>query len=160
MSRMLSGTFSPHQVCLCAEARQYSRDQLRQVEDDGYAEGMLNHPYLIDYPITEEDGNFYRTDEEIVSSCGKLKVLDQMLKKLIAGGHIRSYSFSQMTRMLDILGTTSTTGRSASPGMDGSMNFIDRQANIDRFNTDPAVPVFLSTRAGGLGINLTAATPA
>ena len=32
----------------------------------------VNHPYLIDYPITE-DGNFYRTDEEIVSSCGKLK---------------------------------------------------------------------------------------
>merc|ERR1719410_2175411 len=38
------------------------------------------------------------------------------------------------------------------------MNFLDRQANIDKFNTDPNQTVFLlSTRAGGLGINLTAA---
>ncbi len=42
--------------------------------------------------------------------------------------------------------------------LDGSMNFEDRQANIDSFNEDEGVRVFLlSTRAGGLGINLTAA---
>ena len=41
---------------------------------------------------------------------------------------------------------------------DGGMNFLDRQANIDRFNQDPTYNIFLlSTRAGGLGINLTAA---
>ena len=38
------------------------------------------------------------------------------------------------------------------------MNFLDRQANIDKFNQDPDYNIFLlSTRAGGLGINLTAA---
>ena len=36
------------------------------------SEFLFIHPYLIDYPITD-DGNFYRTDEEVVSSCGKLK---------------------------------------------------------------------------------------
>merc|ERR1712066_368263 len=42
--------------------------------------------------------------------------------------------------------------------LDGTMNFIDRQDNIDRFNQDPSHNIFLlSTRAGGLGINLTAA---
>ena len=42
--------------------------------------------------------------------------------------------------------------------LDGSMGFEDRQENIDAFNDDPNVNVFLlSTRAGGLGINLTSA---
>lgn len=42
--------------------------------------------------------------------------------------------------------------------IDGTMPFTERQLNIDSFNTDPEVRIFLlSTRAGGLGINLTAA---
>jgi SNF2 family DNA or RNA helicase len=61
-----------------------------------------NHPYLIEYPLSE-DGVFYRTDEEIVEKCGKLKVLDQMLSELLKRGH-KVLIFSQMTRMLDILG--------------------------------------------------------
>jgi len=116
----------------------------------------VNHPYLIDYPITE-DGNFYRTDEEVVSSCGKLKVLDQMLKELMARGH-KILLFSQMTRMLDILGDYLGHRKIKFSRLDGTMNFVDRQDNIDQFNQDSEVRVFLlSTRAGGLGINLTAA---
>ena len=61
-----------------------------------------NHPYLIEYPLSE-DGNFYRADEEMVDICGKLKVLDQMLSELAKRGH-KTLIFSQMTRMLDILG--------------------------------------------------------
>ena len=38
---------------------------------------VTNHPYMIEYPL-EEDGNHYRIDEELVESCGKLKVLDQV----------------------------------------------------------------------------------
>merc|ERR550519_1550952 len=66
--------------------------------------------------------------------------------------------FSQMTRMLDILGDYLGHKKLTHSRLYGSMNFEDRQANIDRFNETDEVNIFLlSTRAGGLGINLTAA---
>ena len=60
-----------------------------------------NHPYLMEYPLTE-DGNFYRADEDMIDICGKLKVLDQMLDELAKHGH-KVLIFSQMTKMLDVL---------------------------------------------------------
>jgi len=93
----------------------------------------------------------------MVNICGKLAVLDQMLCQLALGGH-KTLIFSQMTKMLDILGDYLAMKKWKYSRLDGSMNFIDRQANIDKFNTDPEQTIFLlSTRAGGLGINLTAA---
>ena len=60
--------------------------------------------------------------------------------------------------MLDILGDYCNFKKWKYCRLDGSMNFLDRQANIDKFNQDPNYNIFLlSTRAGGLGINLTAA---
>jgi len=115
-----------------------------------------NHPYLIKYPLTE-DGVFYKSDEAMVDICGKLKVLDQMLKELMKRGH-KVLLFSQMTRMLDILGDYLNHRGLRFARLDGAMSFVDRQDNIDTFSSDPDVNVFLlSTRAGGLGINLTAA---
>jgi len=116
----------------------------------------VNHPYLIEYPVTE-DGMFYDSGPDMVNICGKLAVLDQMLCQLALGGH-KTLIFSQMTKMLDILGDYLAMKKWKYSRLDGSMNFIDRQANIDKFNTDPEQTIFLlSTRAGGLGINLTAA---
>ncbi|TRY63163.1 hypothetical protein TCAL_10825 [Tigriopus californicus] len=115
-----------------------------------------NHPYLIEYPYTE-CGNFYRSDQEMIDVCGKLKVFDQLLQELVKRGH-KILIFSQMTKMLDILGDYLELKKYKFSRLDGSMQFEDRQANIDSFNEDPSVNVFLlSTRAGGLGINLTAA---
>ena len=63
-----------------------------------------------------------------------------------------------MTKMLDILGDYCNFKKWKFCRLDGSMNFMDRQDNIDKFNQDPQYNIFLlSTRAGGLGINLTAA---
>merc|ERR1712241_837674 len=60
--------------------------------------------------------------------------------------------------MLDILGDYLSHKKLPISRLDGSMNFLDRQANIDNFNETDKVNLFLlSTRAGGLGINLTAA---
>lgn len=116
----------------------------------------VNHPYLIEYPVTE-DGAFYDSGPDMIDICGKLAVLDQMLDKLVAGGH-KMLIFSQMTKMLDILGDYCNMKKLKFSRLDGSMNFLDRQANIDKFNSDPEHTIFLlSTRAGGLGINLTAA---
>jgi len=115
----------------------------------------VNHPYLIEYPIT--DAGFYKIDEEVIGVCGKMKVMDQMINALVKEGH-KVLIFSQMTRMMDILGDYLNWRNIKFSRLDGSMHFTDRQKNIDDFNTNPNVNVFiLSTRAGGLGINLTAA---
>jgi len=116
----------------------------------------VNHPYLIEYPVTE-DGMFYDSGPDMVDICGKLQVLDQMIVRLMNDGH-KTLIFSQMTSMLDILGDYCNFKKWKFCRLDGSMNFLDRQANIDKFNQDPQYCIFLlSTRAGGLGINLTAA---
>merc|ERR1739838_874621 len=116
----------------------------------------VNHPYLIEYPVTE-DGMFYDSGPDMIDICGKLQALDQMLVQLLKGGH-KMLIFSQMTKMLDVLGDYCNMKKWKFCRLDGSMNFLDRQANIDKFNSDPEHSIFLlSTRAGGLGINLTAA---
>ena len=142
----------------------YSEDRKRMDADVNYSvksrmmdlRKTCNHPYLIEYPLTE-DGNFYRSDEDMIDICGKLKVLDQMLNELSREGH-KVLVFSQMTRLLDILSDYLHYRNMKFARLDGSMHFEDRQENIDRFNNNPEYGVFLlSTRAGGLGINLTAA---
>lgn len=61
-----------------------------------------NHPYLIEYPLTD-CGVYYLVDDNIVEKSGKMKVLDQMVQNLLERGH-KILIFSQMTRLLDILG--------------------------------------------------------
>ena len=66
--------------------------------------------------------------------------------------------FSQMTKMLDLLDAYLEDGGHKACRIDGSVSWQDRQEAIHAFNSDPNVFVFLlSTRAGGLGINLTSA---
>jgi len=60
-----------------------------------------NHPYLIEFPLSE-DGQFYQIGDDIVESCGKMKVFEQLLTALIERKH-KILVFSQMTRMLNIL---------------------------------------------------------
>lgn len=58
-----------------------------------------NHPYLFD---GVEPGPPYTTDQHLVDNCGKMILLDKLLKKLREQGS-RVLIFSQMTRTLDIL---------------------------------------------------------
>ena len=44
-----------------------------------------NHPYLLEYPLTADEE--YRIDEDLVTSCGKMVLLDRMLKELKRKGH-------------------------------------------------------------------------
>eukprot|EP00884_Botryococcus_braunii_P015366 jgi/Botrbrau1/2512/Bobra.0079s0004.1 len=70
----------------------------------------------------------------------------------------RSPDLSQMTKMLDLLDAYLHDRGHDACRIDGSISYLDRQAAIEAFNTDPSRRIFLlSTRAGGLGINLTAA---
>ncbi|KAI5817376.1 helicase swr1 [Pyronema omphalodes] len=89
--------------------------------------------------------------------CGKLQRLDALLRELQAGGH-RALIFTQMTKVLDILEQFLNIHGHRYLRLDGATKVEQRQALTDRFNNDPRILVFiLSTRSGGLGINLTGA---
>ncbi|KAL2176541.1 SNF2 family N-terminal domain-containing protein [Thermothelomyces heterothallicus CBS 202.75] len=89
--------------------------------------------------------------------CGKLQVLDKLLRRLQAGGH-RALIFTQMTKVLDILERFLNIHGHKYLRLDGATKVEQRQILTDRFNHDPRILCFiLSTRSGGLGINLTGA---
>ncbi|CAH1773358.1 unnamed protein product [Owenia fusiformis] len=117
---------------------------------------VCNHPYLLEYPINPETNDF-RIDEDLVKNCGKTLLLDKMLPVLKKKGH-KVLIFSQMTMMLDILQDYCWLRKYKCQRLDGACNLESRQESIEEFNTDKESFIFLlSTRAGGLGINLTAA---
>lgn len=86
-----------------------------------------------------------------------MQLLARMLPELKRRGH-KVLLFSQMTRMLDLLEDWCALQGWKFARLDGSTRQLERQALIAQFSADPEQFVFLlSTRAGGLGINLTAA---
>ncbi|KAK3274376.1 hypothetical protein CYMTET_17438 [Cymbomonas tetramitiformis] len=115
-----------------------------------------NHPYLFPDAEPNYDGS---TDERLVEASGKLGVLDRLLRKLDAGGH-RVVLFSQFTTMLDILEDLLVLrgyeGRYSR--LDGSVARAQRTVDIAEFNRknneNKMFCFLLSTRAGGLGVNL------
>lgn len=119
-----------------------------------------NHPYL--FPAASQEaptgpnGN-YETSA-LIKAAGKLVLLSRMLKKLRDDGH-RVLIFSQMTKMLDLLEDYLEGEGYKYERIDGNITGTQRQEAIDRFNAPGAQQfVFLlSTRAGGLGINLATA---
>ncbi|XP_043106736.1 SWI/SNF-related matrix-associated actin-dependent regulator of chromatin subfamily A containing DEAD/H box 1b isoform X2 [Puntigrus tetrazona] len=99
----------------------------------------------------------YQLDTDILLDSGKLGLLAQLLNSLKEKGD-RVVLFSQFTMMLDILEVFLRHHKHRYNRLDGSTPMSDRIGLIDEFNTDQDIFVFLlSTRAGGLGINLTSA---
>uniref|UniRef100_A0A8C0WSC9 DNA helicase n=1 Tax=Castor canadensis TaxID=51338 RepID=A0A8C0WSC9_CASCN len=126
-----------------------------------------NHPYLIKGAEEKILGEFRDTYnpaasdfhlQAMIQSAGKLVLIDKLLPKMKAGGH-KVLIFSQMVRCLDILEDYLIHKRYLYERIDGRVRGNLRQAAIDRFSKpDSDRFVFLlCTRAGGLGINLTAA---
>ncbi|KAJ5104986.1 Helicase C-terminal [Penicillium alfredii] len=92
-----------------------------------------------------------------VTDSGKLAKLDELLRGLKAGGH-RVLLYFQMTRMIDLMEEYLTYRNYKYCRLDGSTKLEDRRDTVADFQQHPEIFVFLlSTRAGGLGINLTAA---
>uniref|UniRef100_A0A8C1MBF3 Chromodomain helicase DNA binding protein 1-like n=1 Tax=Cyprinus carpio TaxID=7962 RepID=A0A8C1MBF3_CYPCA len=112
----------------------------------------VDHPYLFDGVEPEP----FEMGEHLVKASGKLSLLDTMLAYLQEGGH-RLLLFSQMTRMLDILQDYLEYRGYSYERLDGSVRGEERNLAIKNFSSKDVFIFLLSTKAGGVGMNLTAA---
>ena len=116
---------------------------------------VCNHPYLFDC-VEPQGADEY--GEHVVEASGKLVLVDRLLKKTIAAGE-QALLFSGFTTMLDILEDFCTMRGLDFCRLDGSTSLEDRELQISEFTRKGSKKqVFLiSTRAGGLGLNLMSA---
>lgn len=112
----------------------------------------VDHPYLFDGVEPEP----FEVGEHLIEASGKLHLLDRLLAFLYSGGH-RVLLFSQMTHMLDILQDYMDYRGYSYERVDGSVRGEERHLAIKNFGKQPIFVFLLSTRAGGVGMNLTAA---
>jgi SNF2 family DNA or RNA helicase len=114
-----------------------------------------NHPYLFD---GAEPGPPYTTDVHLVDNAGKMVILDKLLIKLKDQGS-RVLLFCQMSRMVDILEDYCHWRGYKYCRLDGQTAHVERISAIDEFNREGSEKFIflLTTRAGGLGINLATA---
>jgi len=138
---------------------------------------VCNHPFLlegVEHRETERrykellsngefDGKSPEEQQHMLSehghvmTSGKMVLLDKLLPKLRQEGH-KVLIFSQMVKMLDLISEYCEFREFQYERLDGRIRGTDRQKAIDRFERDKNSFIFLlSTRAGGVGINLTAA---
>jgi len=142
---------------------------------------VCSHPFLFDWPANPQTRELVVNDE-LVNASGKMMVLERLLDELFRRGH-KVLVFSQFTTMLDIIEVRSLIISRVSLiisfhcvqkdwatefkqwplcRIDGSTSPLNRRAEMNRFQSEGDAPdaprlFLLSTRAGGLGINLTAA---
>lgn len=115
------------------------------------------HPYMLEgvEPVIPDSNEAFK---QLLESSGKLQLLNKMMVKLKDQGH-RVLIYSQFQNMLDILEDYLTYKKWQYERIDGKVSGAERQIRIDRFNAKNSSRFcfLLSTRAGGLGINLATA---
>jgi ATP-dependent DNA helicase len=132
----------------------------------------VNHPFMFGEPMDPAAGVHIGTSHPqlLVRASGKFALLDRMLTRLHKDGH-QVLIFSQMTKVLNIIEDYLAFRNWKYCRIDGSTKIDDRQAAMDVFNAEKTAGAngsinqrddrhfvfMLSTRAGGLGINLTSA---
>ncbi|WVR03323.1 hypothetical protein IAU60_000314 [Kwoniella sp. DSM 27419] len=125
------------------------------------ARKIASHPFLFDWPVDQQTGDLV-VNQDLVNASGKMLLLNRLLDALFERGH-KVLIFSQFTTMLDIIEDWADHYKGFKLcRIDGSTSQEDRRNQMHEFNNggdDPdACKLFLlSTRAGGLGINLVAA---
>ncbi len=122
---------------------------------------ILTHLRLVcDHPDLFYSRSFnYNTDEtsfhnQVLDPSNKLKFLDKVIPRLLDAGH-KILMFTQFVLMLDIIEEFLIFKNYEYDRLDGTTRNADRQKIIDNFNSGKSKIFILSTRAGGLGINLT-----
>ena len=153
--RILYTEMEPGQQKLYEKTRDYYRAQIMGiVEKEGVQdarmkilEGLLRLRQISNHPrLVEPDSK---------AASGKFDTLLETLDTLRAEGH-KALVFSQFVTMLTLLRESLDAANIPYAYLDGKTQ--DRQARVDSFQNDPNLPLFLiSLRAGGVGLNLTAA---
>ncbi|XP_042199024.1 chromodomain-helicase-DNA-binding protein 2 isoform X4 [Callorhinchus milii] len=117
-----------------------------------------NHCYLVKPPEDSEHHSWQEELQNLIKSSGKLILLDKLMTRLRERGN-RVLIFSQMVRMLDILAEYLSIKHYPFQRLDGSIKGELRKQALDHFNAEGSEDFcfLLSTRAGGLGINLASA---
>ncbi|XP_016537603.2 CHD3-type chromatin-remodeling factor PICKLE-like isoform X3 [Capsicum annuum] len=113
------------------------------------------HPFMLEGVEPEDNNEFTK---QLLESSGKLQLLDKMMVRLKEQGH-RVLIYSQFQHMLDLLEDYCNYRKWQYERIDGKVGGAERQIRIDRFNArnSSRFCFLLSTRAGGLGINLATA---
>lgn len=118
----------------------------------------LCHPFVYSRGIEERHDNTSLSHRNLVDASSKLKLLEMLLPKLRERGH-RVLIFSQFLDMLDMVEDFLDGMALMYQRLDGSVSSLEKQKRIDEFNGEgsPLFAFLLSTRAGGVGINLASA---
>ncbi|XP_062219951.1 protein PHOTOPERIOD-INDEPENDENT EARLY FLOWERING 1-like isoform X2 [Phragmites australis] len=145
---------APTPVCWC------SKGKSPVFVEPAYRETCMNEFSPILSPIRPAivRRQVYFPDRRLIQfDCGKLQKLAILLRRLKPEGH-RALIFTQMTKMLDVLEEFINLYGYTYLRLDGSTPPEERQTLMQRFNTNPKFFLFiLSTRSGGVGINLVGA---
>lgn len=118
----------------------------------------LCHPFVYSKGIEERNVSYAVSHRNLVDASSKLKLLEILLPKLKERGH-RVLIFSQFLDMLDMVEDFMDGMQLRYQRLDGSINALQKQKRIDEFNAldSPLFAFLLSTRSGGVGINLASA---
>lgn len=118
---------------------------------------LMDNAFKQSKPLSGWSNVIIPDKQTLVSDAGKLSVLDSLLTRLKTQGH-RVLIYSQMTKMIDLLEEYMWHRKHRYMRLDGSSKIAARRDMVADFQSRADIFVFLlSTRAGGLGINLTAA---
>lgn len=118
---------------------------------------------LLQQALPDEWERLYATRDSMINYsnsefCGKWRVLKKLLKFWSDEANNKVLVFSHNVRLLKMLQALFIGTSYNVKYLDGSMTYLDRYAAVQDFNTDPSQFVFLiSTRAGGVGLNITSA---
>jgi len=157
---------TPTQAALYRDVQERSERELIDMEAGGASEARLRFAMLTqllrlrqvccDPRLAGATSGAQGGDDES-SSSAKVEALMELLQEAIDDGH-RVLVFSQFTSMLDLLALELEARGLTHCRLDGSMTAKARQAQVDRFQQSPEIPLFLlSLKAGGTGLNLTGA---
>lgn len=152
IEQVIEVELSEKQKAAYTQLQQTARAQIDQLKDQGGAARMRVLTALLRLRQACCDLRLLGAPE---GSSAKLDALMELLGESVDGGH-RVLVFSQFTSMLDLIGTALEEQGMAFCRLDGSTK--NRGEVVERFQNDATIPVFLiSLKAGGVGLNLTAA---
>lgn len=159
IEQVIHCTPTTEQLALYNEYQRSSEEQLNALAADGASENSQRMATLTQLLRLRQICCDPRLVEQMAeaSASSKLEAFRELLAEAIDDGH-RVLVFSQFTSLLGLLRDEMDRQEITFCYLDGSTPQKQRQAEVDRYNNSPDIPVFLiSLKAGGTGLNLTGA---